>query len=73
LESKPWGDDDRTPLFEHCPCCGVEFGHQDATLEGARRFRANWLAPGGVWDEPSTMPAGWSLELQLAHIPKAFR
>ena len=69
----PWGDDGRTPLFEHCPCCGVEFGYQDATPTGARRFREAWLSGGGRWSEPEGMPANWSLQEQLTQIPVQFR
>src|SRR5215471_12008674 len=29
LESPPWGDDGRTPLFEYCPCCGGEWDQPD--------------------------------------------
>jgi hypothetical protein len=24
---KPWGEDGKTPAFEICSCCGVEFGN----------------------------------------------
>jgi hypothetical protein len=33
LEEPPWGDDSKSPTFEHCPYCGVEFGYGDAISE----------------------------------------
>ena len=68
----PWGDDGRSPLYEFCPCCGVEHGYQDATPAGARRFRRDWIAAGGKWDEPSLKPEGWDLAEQLSHVAKEF-
>ena len=29
LGFEPWGDDGKTPTYEICPCCGVEFGNED--------------------------------------------
>jgi len=73
LDEPPWGLDGKTPLFEHCSCCGVEFGYQDATPAGARKFREAWVASGAVWDEPARKPAVWSVEVQLAKLPEGFR
>lgn len=25
----PWGDDGKTPTYDICPCCGVEWGNED--------------------------------------------
>jgi hypothetical protein len=73
LPDPPWGIDGRTPLFDNCPCCGVEFGYQDATPAGARRYREQWIARGAPWSEPDQRPAGWSLEQQLRDVPAPFR
>ena len=73
LESPPWGDDGRTPLFEYCPCCGVEWGYPDATPEGARSFREKWLQRGGEWDSPDLRPSDWDRDKQLAAIPADYR
>jgi len=62
-----------TPLYDYCPCCGVEFGYQDATLLGARNFRAKWLAGGAEWASPDERPSGWHLEDQMEHVPSAFQ
>lgn len=73
LQEPPWGLDGRTPLFENCPCCGVEWGYQDATIEGSRKYRQQWLDQGSRWDDPSRKPHDWSLEEQLKDIPTGFR
>ena len=26
-----WGDDGKTPTYDICPCCGVEWGNEDYT------------------------------------------
>jgi len=44
-DEPPWGEDGRTPLFDFCPCCGVEHGYGDATPAGARNWRARRLIP----------------------------
>ena len=72
LEEPPWGLDGRTPLFNFCPCCGVEFGYQDATPLGARRFREAWLASGAQWEDPQLRPAIWDVLEQLRNVPKDF-
>jgi hypothetical protein len=73
LEDPPWGLDGETPLYEYCPCCGVEFGYQDASALGARTFREKWLASGAEWSEPKEKPPDWDLVKQLEHVPEAFR
>ena len=70
-EEPPWGNDGRTPLFEICPCCGCEFGYQDASTKGIESLRAQWLAGGGNWRDTTFKPAGLNLEEQLSQIPKA--
>jgi hypothetical protein len=69
----PWGDDGRTPLFEYCPCCGVEWGYPDATPTGARRFREQWLQRGGEWDRPDQRPQDWDRAMQMAAIPHEYK
>jgi hypothetical protein len=73
LDVPPWGDDGRTPSFEFCPCCGVEWGYQDATAVGARRYREQWLKAGAAWESPELRPAHWDLQAQLMAIPTGFR
>lgn len=69
----PWGEDDETPTFEICGCCGVQFGYQDCTPFYAKKFREEWLNGGAGWVCLSEKPKNWSLEQQLKHIPKEFR
>jgi len=73
LDEPPWGLDGRTPLFEHCACCGVEFGYQDATPTGTKKFRDAWLAAGAEWDELGKKPPDWDPIEQLKHVPVRFR
>ncbi|MFI0416547.1 MAG: hypothetical protein ACH255_20705 [Candidatus Thiodiazotropha sp.] len=73
LEDPPWGHDGKTPLFEFCPCCGVEFGYQDASLEGVKRFRDKWIKDGMKWDEGKLKPINWDCDLQFKNIPKEYQ
>jgi hypothetical protein len=73
LREAPWGMDGTTPLFDYCPCCGVEFGYQDSTPISARSYRDAWIARGTVWADPDERPTGWDLDEQLAHVPSSFR
>lgn len=68
----PWGSDGRTPSFEICDCCGVEFGYEDSTRAGIRAYRERWLAEGAPWFDPKQKPAGWTPEVQLQGIPVEF-
>jgi hypothetical protein len=51
--------------FDICPCCGVEFGYDDASTTYAE-LRARWVA-GGMkwWSQAQTPPDGWSPESQI--------
>jgi len=68
LEEPPWGDDSKSATFEHCPCCGVEFGYGDATPLAISKWRKEWLARGATWDQPECKPPDWSLKAQLGRI-----
>jgi hypothetical protein len=72
-EEPPWGSDGRSPLFDFCPCCGVEHGYQDATRTGALRFRSAWLQNGAKWDYEPMKPQDWHLDEQMARIPSEFK
>ena len=39
----PWGNDGKTPSFEICKCCNVEFGYEDCQLSSIRKYRQKWL------------------------------
>lgn len=70
---EPWGKDKETPTFDICPCCGVQFGYEDFTLEGTKEFREDWLATGAKWFDPEFKPTHWSLEEQMKNIPPEFK
>ena len=69
----PWGEDGESPCYGFCPCCGVEAGYQDYTVESAKEFRDSWIQAGAKWDMPWLKPADWSLEKQLNNIPEEFK
>lgn len=59
--SPPWGEDGKTPSFEICDCCGVEFGYEDASPKAAEAYRQAWLArgaPGSMTQPDSRAPPG---------------
>ena len=69
----PWGDDGRTPTFEICDCCGVEFGYEDCLPVGAQRARAEWMSNGAPWFNPDARPPDWDRDAQMRSIPAEFR
>jgi hypothetical protein len=57
--------------FEFCPCCGSQFGYQDASPGAVSKSRLKWLSGGARWHKTDLEPQGWSLaraqaQLQLA-------
>jgi hypothetical protein len=72
-EEPPWGEDGRTPLYDFCPCCGVEHGYQDSSSTGARSYRAKWIAAGAKWEKADAKPVRWDLSEQLCHVPPEFK
>ncbi|RAK63536.1 hypothetical protein DLM85_21280 [Hymenobacter edaphi] len=69
----PWGEDERTPDYGICECCGVEFGYEDFTPESTRTYRQQWLAAGASWLQPKQRPVAWELATQLAQVSPAYR
>jgi hypothetical protein len=68
-----WGDDDKSPDYSICECCGVESGLEDDYLEGIREYRQAWLDTGAKWFLPKLKPQNWDLEEQMKNIPERFR
>ena len=68
-----WGEDDQSPTFNICDCCGVEFGYEDSNLEAIRTFRRKWLEEGNKWWNLKAKPKNWSLNAQMKNIPKKYR
>jgi hypothetical protein len=56
------------PTYEICPCCGVEFGNEDYTLNSIRIYRENWIKSGSSWFDPKEKPNNWNLHEQLQHF-----
>jgi len=49
--------------YNICPCCGTEFGNDDAMLSHDQ-LRAQWLANGAGWFFGNP-PVGWNPYMQL--------
>jgi hypothetical protein len=69
LQSEPpWGGDGKSPTYDYCPCCGVEFGYGDASPVAVQRWCEKWLANGAKWTEPQKMPENWNVQDQLNYV-----
>lgn len=73
IDNPPWGNDGNCPTYEYCPCCHVEFGNQDYTVESVLAYRSRWIQSGAHWYNKSFKPVDWDLEDQLNHIPQKFK
>lgn len=69
----PWGEDNKSPTFDICDCCGVQFGYEDCDLKYVKLFRKNWIEKGAAWSFPKVKPSNWSLEEQMKQIPEEFK
>lgn len=72
-EEWPWGPDGISSSFDFCPCCGVEFGYEDASLTGVRRHRLRWQERGMPWSEPKQKPPDWNPSAQISAVPERAR
>lgn len=64
LEEAP-RDERGEASFEICPCCGTEFGYDDATRSYSE-LRDGWVARGAPWFSAAQQPpAGWEAAKQL--------
>lgn len=72
-EDFPWGEDGKTPSYQICPCCGVQFGKEDSTLESIKEYRDKWRSKGGEWFAKNEKPEGWDMDVQMKNIPDGFR
>ena len=68
----PWGVDGQSPSMEICPCCGVQFGNEDKTLESLKAYRSKWISKGAKWFSKEDKPEGWDMEAQMKNIPEEF-
>ena len=54
--------------FDICPCCGIEFGYDDAT-ESHQQLRAGWIERGMPWwSQSQPPPVGWDPAAQLSGL-----
>jgi len=72
IDTPPWGEDGNCPTYEYCPCCNVEFGYQDYTMESTKRYREKWIKEGANWFESKEKPEKWDMEEQFKNIPQEF-
>jgi len=66
----PWGGDGKSPTYQICPCCGVQYGVKDITPEEIQKERKLWAKSKYKWFDSNLKPADWSSEEQLKNIPK---
>ena len=69
----PWGEDGRSPSYRICPCCGVQFGKEDISLESIKKYRDEWISKGGIWFDKSKKTEGWDIVKQMKDIPNDFK
>lgn len=67
-----WGTDGLSPTYVICPCCGVEFGNEDYTLDSIRKYRKHWIEEGAKWFEEGLKPENWDISKQLKNIQIQF-
>ena len=70
---EPWGEDDKTPTFDICGCCGVQFGYEDCNVFYVKKFREEWIKNGAKWFCPKDKPENWLLEEQMKNIPAEYK
>ena len=66
----PWGDDEATPSYRLCHCCGTTFGLEDLRFVDVIKRRIAWVADGMNWMTSEEKPDGWDPKQQLAQIPE---
>lgn len=63
--SEPPVDEYGCATFSICPCCGIEFGYDDATTSH-QDLRQRWLEAGAVWfSKQMPRPDDWNASAQL--------
>jgi hypothetical protein len=71
-QGEPVWEDETTPLFIICPCCGTESGYHDCCLEAIRVQRARWLTNPEKWHFSEDKMADWDVKEQMKNIPKQY-
>ena len=70
VRNAPWKNGSGS--HEHCGCCGVQFGYQDMTIIGIRKYRLDWFENISKWNDPRVKPLSWNPVVQLKQIPEEF-
>lgn len=65
------GEDDCSPTWEICPCCGTEFGYEDCSIS-VRRNRSAWIAKGLKWCNEREKPYFWNFNEQISNVPPEY-
>ena len=68
INNEPWGKDGKTPTYEICPCCGVEFGNEDCSEDSILEYRRNWIIKGALWFDEHLRPQDWEFKAQLEQL-----
>ena len=68
LDEPAWDNKYGTPSYNICPCCGCEFGYEDATPKAKDSYLRIWIHNGAPWRKPELKSQEWNLKNQLAHI-----
>ncbi len=76
LDFEPWTKD--SPSDEICPCCGIQFGYDDAAgndMEERKliyeRWRNRWIKEGMLWySQGISQPQNWNGIEQLRNLKK---
>lgn len=66
----PWGEDNKTPNYTICDCCGTEFGYHDFSQKAIFAQREKWIYSNYKWKYPEHKPKNWSAEEQIKNIPE---
>jgi hypothetical protein len=74
LDFEPWSQG--VPSNEICPCCGIQFGYDDAAggdparvAEIYESWRERWIADGARWSSLGRRPPDdWNATSQLAKV-----
>ncbi|HET8688926.1 MAG TPA: hypothetical protein VFM18_20140 [Methanosarcina sp.] len=68
LSEPPYDQNTNSPSFDICPCCGCEYGYDDATPKARDNFLKKWVSRGSPWFHPELMPPQWNVKKQLQSI-----
>ncbi len=73
-----WGDwhpwkDGEYPTYAICPCCFVEAGYEDISIQAIKKYRQEWIDAGAKWAKPEETPDDWSFKKALNAIPSVFK